>query len=122
MSKSAKMYIGAALVLIAFPLVLALWNGTSAIVAILLIGVGVYAFAVCLLVASFWHRHHFGTWPVEIAEDPTMSWRYPYSEDAALENAGPAERAGAGDADESGIRYRVSHAMLGWLRRFSSNV
>src|SRR3546814_21109220 len=57
MSKSAKIYSTLALVLIGFPLFLALWSGTSAIMAILLIGAGASIVAVCLLVASFWHRY-----------------------------------------------------------------
>src|SRR3546814_10511372 len=57
MSKSAKIYSTLALVLIGFPLFLALWSGTSAIMAMLLIGAGADIVAVCLLVASFWHRY-----------------------------------------------------------------
>src|SRR3546814_18385051 len=79
MSKSAKIYGTLALVLIGFPLFLALWSGISAIMAILLIGAGAYIVAVCLLVASFWHRYFRGSWPIEIGEAPPMPSRYRYA-------------------------------------------
>jgi hypothetical protein len=123
MSKSTKIYGLAALILVAFPLVLAFWSGASAIMAILLIGVGAYGFAVCLVIASFWHRHRYGSWPIEIEEDPTTAaQKYPYSAEAAPESARLDGQAESGDGRGSGIRYRANNAVQGWLRRFSSNV
>jgi hypothetical protein len=78
MSKSAKIYGTLALVLIGFPLFTTFWSGASAIIAILLIGAGSYAIAVCLLVASLWHRYRRGAWPIEIREEPPLPRRYPY--------------------------------------------
>jgi len=121
MSKSARLYGAAALVLIGFPLLLAFWSSTSAIVAILLFGVGAYAAAVWLLIASFWHRHRYGTWPVEILNDPTLAPRLPRAAEDALE-AGGSARARALDPEEADERYRPSRAMQGWFSRFSSNL
>jgi hypothetical protein len=107
MSMSAKIYSGAALVLVAFPLLVGLWGGSSsAIIAIMLIGVGGYGFAVCLLLASFWHRYRYGTWPVVIAAGPSDT----------LET-----EPGAGGREPGGARYRTSHALQGWLKRLSSS-
>jgi len=121
MSKSARLYGAAALVLIGFPLLLAFWSSTSAIIAVLLLGVGAYAVAVWLLIASFWHRHRYGTWPVEILDDPTLAPRFPQPAEEALEGAGSprARHLVAEDADE---RYRMSRVMQDWFRRFSSNL
>jgi len=70
MSRNAKAYGAAALVLIAFPLLISLWSGNMALLAILLIGVGAYAAGVCFLIAAFWYRHRHGTWPIEVPEEP----------------------------------------------------
>lgn len=108
MSKSAKIYGGAALVLVAFPLLVAVWGGTSsAIIAILLIGAGGYGFAVCLLLASFWHRYRHGAWPIEIAASPTASWPHD---------------AKAANSESGNSYYRVGQPLLGWLKRPSSNL
>lgn len=124
MSKSAKIYGTLALVLIGFPLFLALWSGTSAIMAILLIGAGAYIAAVCLLVASFWHRYFRGSWPIEIGEDPPPPSPYSYAKEASGQRrtAREADRADDGRAESQSLRYRVSQSCQGWLRRFSSNV
>jgi hypothetical protein len=116
MSKSAKIYGTLALVLIGFPLFLTFWSGASAIIAILLIGTGSYTIAVCLLVASLWHRYRRGAWPIEIREEPPLPRRYPYRAKSHF------RRARAGNGDRRGLRYRVSQSWLGWLRRFSSHV
>lgn len=108
-----------ALVLVVFPVGLSFWSGASALLAILLIGVAGYAFAVCLLMASFWHRHRYGTWPIDIEGDPTMPERYPPSGEVATESAGLARRS----PDDVGVgRYRFSHSIQRWLRKFSSNI
>jgi Na+/melibiose symporter-like transporter len=122
MSKSAIAYGAAALVLIVFPLIVGIWSGASAIIAILLIGVAVYALAVCLLIACFWHRHRYGSWPIEIEEDPTVPRRYPFSTGSLTESGGLAKGSESDDGHERGVRYRVSHSVQGWLRRFSSHV
>jgi hypothetical protein len=106
MSKSAKIYGSAALVLIAFPLLVALWGGTSsAIIAILLIGAGGYGFVVCLLLGSFWYRFRRGTWPLEFAEGTATS-----------------RHQDAGAIDGDGTQYRVRQPLLGWLKKPFSNV
>ena len=108
MSKSAKIYGGTALALVAFPLLVGLWGGTSsAIIAIVLIGVGGYGFAVCLLLASFWHRYRHGTWPVEITDGSTATRR-----------GDPR----AGNCESNEARYSASHDLQGWLKRFFSSV
>lgn len=108
MSKSAKIYSGAALALIAFPLLVGLWGGTSsAIIAIMLIGVGGYGFAVCLLLASFWHRYRHGTWPIEITGGSS-----------ATRQGDPR----AGNCGSSEARYSASHVLQGWLKRFFPSV
>ncbi|MEQ9608885.1 MAG: hypothetical protein RLN99_14580 [Kiloniellaceae bacterium] len=70
MSRNAKAYCAAAAVLIAFPLLLSLWSGSVALLAILIIGMGAYALAVCFLAVAFWCRYRNGTWPVELPEEP----------------------------------------------------
>lgn len=108
MSKSAKVYGGAALILIVFPLLVALWGGTSsAVIAVLLIGAGAYGFAVCLLLGSFWHRYRHGTWPVEIGEAEAVAWG-PSGSAAASENSPP--------------RYRVSQTLESWVKKKPSNI
>ena len=108
MSKSAKIYGGAALVLVAFPLLVALWGGTSsAIIAILLIGAGGYGFTVCLLLGSFWHRYRRGVWPIEFGERTATSW---------------PRSAGAADGETDGAQYRISQPLLDWLKKPFSNV
>jgi len=108
MSKSAKIYTGAALALIAFPLVIGLWSGSSAaIMAIALLGIGGYGFAVCLLVAGFWHRYCYGAWPIDI-------------------DAGPDDRRqqgpGEGERENRGFLYRANQVLLSWFNRHFSNV
>src|SRR3546814_14842141 len=93
MSKSAKIYGTLTLVLIGFPLFLTFWSGASAIMAILLIGAGSYTIAVCLLVASLWHRYRRGAWPIEIGEEPPLPRPYPYRATSPFPNPRPA-RAG----------------------------
>ena len=107
MTKSTKIYGGAALVLVVMPLLVSFWGGTSAaIIAILLIGAGGYGFSVCLLLASFWHRYRRGTWPLEFTdESPGLPQ--------------PDARAADGRSDQS--NYRISQPLLGWLKRPSSN-
>ena len=70
MSRNAKVYCAAAAALIAFPLLLSLWSGSVALLAILIIGMGAYALAVCFLAVAFWYRYRNGTWPVELPEEP----------------------------------------------------
>jgi len=70
MSRNAKAYCAAVAVLIAFPLLLSLWSGSVALLAILIIGMGAYALAVCFLIVAFWYRYRNGAWPVELPEEP----------------------------------------------------
>ena len=112
MSKSAKLYLGGALGLIGFPLLLSLWSPASALLAIVIIGLGAYAVAACFLLASFWHRSHYGSWPIEIEEDPTRARRYPIVLDPVEERSEPGARKAP---------YRLSDALQGWLRRHSSS-
>ena len=119
MSKSVKAYGAAALVLIAFPLLVALWSGASAILAILLIGLAAYAIAVCLLIACFWHRYQYGSWPVEFEGSAQEQQRYPPSAQTSVESGGSPKPQPTDDDEAS---YSVSPALLGWLRKFSSHV
>ena len=119
MSKSAKAYGAAGLALIAFPLLVALWSGASAILAILLIGLAAYAIAVCLLIACFWHRYQYGSWPVEFEGSALERQRYPLSAQASVDSRESPKPQPAADDEAS---YSVSPALLGWLRRFSSHV
>ena len=108
MSKSAKIYTGAALALIAFPLAIGLWSGSSAaIMAIALFGIGGYGFAVCLLVAGFWHRYCYGAWPVDIDDAPD-----------GRQQQEPIE----GDRDNHGLLNRANQVLLSWFNRHFSNV
>lgn len=108
MSKSTKVYTGAVLILIVFPAVLGLWFGSAAaIMAIALLGIGGYGFAVCLLIAGFWHRFRYGAWPGDIEEE---------SPDRRLREAAAALGA------ERPLLYRVNQLLLGWLNRHFSNV
>lgn len=108
MSKSAKIYAGAALVLVGLPLVFGLWSGSSAaIMAIALLGIGGYGFAVCLLVAGFWHRYRHGAWPVDVDDEPT----------------GMRQKESRGGTSENRrLLYRANRVLLSWLNRHFSNV
>jgi len=121
MSKTARVYLIAGLVLVGFPVFLALWGLAASVMAILMMGLGFYAVAVCLLCGCLWHRFHFGTWPIEIEDDPIEDERYPIGFEPL--GSGPRHRrrgAGAGIASE--VRYRLSATMQGLLRKLSSNV
>lgn len=108
MSKSAKIYAGAALILIVFPLVVGLWSGASAAtIAIVLLGISGYGFAVCLLAAGLWHRYWYGTWPVDIDDGPT--------------HLRQSETTGAG-RENRGFLYRANQVLVSWLNRHFSNV
>lgn len=108
MSKGTKVYAGAALVLVVFPMVLGLWSGSAAaIMAIALLGIGGYGFAVCLLIAGFWHRYRYGAWPVDI-EDESHDLRQKES----TEDVG----------EDRPLLYRANQLLLGWLNRHFSNV
>jgi len=118
MSKSAKLYLGAGLALIAFPLILSLWSSGSALMAILLIGLGAYAVATCFLFASFWHRFHYGNWPIELSEDPTRGRRYPTAFESRDEEEWSTPPGPEAEEDEP--PYKLSPALQGWLRRSST--
>lgn len=108
MSKSAKIYTVAALVLVGLPLVLGLWSGSSAaLLTIGLLGIGGYGFTVCLLVAGVWHRYRYGAWPIDIDEEMRDRHR--------------AEREGASGEDRR-LFYRANRVLMGWLNRNFSNV
>lgn len=82
MSKSAKAYGAAALVLIGFPLLLSLWSLSVAMMAILLLGIGAYATAVCVVLSSFLYRHLSGRWPLEFDEEPPPAKHYQPSQES----------------------------------------
>lgn len=108
MSKSAKIYTGAALVLVVFPLVIGLWSGSSAaIMAIALLGIGGYGFAVCLLIAGFWHRYRYGAWPFDVDEGP--------------DDLRQKESRGAAGGNRR-LLYRANQVLLSWLNRHFSNI
>lgn len=107
-SKSAKIHAAVASVLVVFPLLVALLMSTSAaVIAVVLIGVGGYGFAVCLLVAGFWHRYRYGVWPFEFGDEPT-GLRQEDSRGASHENRG--------------LFYRAHQVLLAWLSKNFSNV
>lgn len=120
MSKSARAYGAVALALIGFPLLVALWGGASAVMAILLIGLAAYALAVCLLVACFWHRYQYGSWPIEFDGGAERRQRYPLSAKPGIEGPDASNADSRGDPDDE-APYRLSHVLQGWLRRFSSH-
>ncbi len=120
MSKSAKLYLAAAVGLIGFPLILSFWSPASALMAILILGIGAYAMAACFLLASFWHRSHYGTWPIEFEEDPTLPQRYPAGLEPSADGVGQRPPVPSDRPDEE-ASYRLSDALQGWLRRRSSS-
>ena len=118
MSKSAKLYLVTAFCLIGFPLILSFWSLASALLAILMLGIGAYAVVACFLLASFWHLSHYGTWPIEFEEDPKHPRRYPPEVDP-MEGAASRGLPDVGERAENEVPYRLSDALRGWLHRHS---
>ena len=121
MSKSAKAYTFASACLIGFPLLLSLWSGASAILAILLMGLAVYALATCHVVVAFWHRYHYGTWPLDFGGPAAESEVAPFQDDRDLYGARSRTPARPGAAGYLRKRTQITQAVQAWLHRFSSS-